>query len=116
MPDDIQTVLEITRIFGLITGICVTTFPVLYFFSAPWFKTHLGRALMLQSASIAFTIDLSIVAQYITITEDIHKILIINVVVLTWVSVGSLYLTAMLFHYNFRKELEYGPDSEALPQ
>lgn len=99
MPNDIDTVLHWSRVFLTIASICVTAFPVLYLFS-PWYRSKLGWAVMLQSVSVALAIDLSAAFQYWTIT-DLGTIFLINVAVLSFISVTSLFLTAVLVYYNF---------------
>jgi len=106
MPHDVQTLMHIWRIFLAIGAVCVTTFPVLYGLLSPWYKSHLGRSVFIQSFMVAVAIDISAYAQFWSITKDIHKILVINVVFLTALSLSSLYLTATLFYYNFTRKKE----------
>lgn len=101
MPNDIDTVLHWTKVFGLIAAICVSTFPLLYLFS-PWYRSQLGRSLMLQSFSVALALDISVVYQYWAFTTNLQTILIVNIGVLVFISLASLYLTTMLFIYNFK--------------
>lgn len=103
MPRDVQTVLQVSRIFLAITAICVTLFPLLYGLLSPWYKSHLGRAVLLQSVAIALAIDISAYGQFWAITEDIRTILIINVVFLSFISLTSLYLLGALIYYNLIK-------------
>lgn len=100
MPQDLETVMAITRTMGVIAAVCVSTFPALYMFS-PWYSSPVGRAVMIQSLSVALAIDISIVFQFIDAPDDLLTILIINVVVLGFICLASLYLTATLFYYNF---------------
>lgn len=86
-----------------ITGICVTLFPLLYGLIAPWYRSHLGRAVLLQSVSVALVVDISAYAQFWTLSEDIQELFLINVVFLGFVCLTSLYLTATLLFINIRK-------------
>lgn len=104
MPHDVQTVMQVSRIFLAIAAVCVTTFPVLYGVLSPWYKSHLGRAVLVQSVAVALAIDISAYGQFWAITNDLHKILVINVVFLAFIAVASLYLTAMLVYYNFKQK------------
>lgn len=101
MPNDIDTVLQWTKVMLAIAAACTTTFPLLYLFS-PWYRSQLGRSLMLQSIAVAAALDISAVYQYWTFTTNLRTILIINVGILAFIAAASLYLTTMLFIYNFR--------------
>lgn len=89
-----------------IAAVCVTAFPLLYGLFSPWYKSHLGRSVLIQSAMVAMAIDISAYAQFWTITTDLHKILVINIVFMMTLSLSSLYLTATLFYYNFTRKKE----------
>lgn len=104
---DVQTVIHISQIFLVIAGFCVTTFPLLYGLYSPWYRSPLGRAVLLQSVAVALAIDLSIIGQFWTITTDPTFILVINVSVLSFVALASVYLTIQLIIYNwFHRENE----------
>lgn len=106
MPHDVQTVMHVSRIFLAITAVCVTLFPVLYGVFSPWYKSHLGRAVFLESLAIAMAIDISAYAQFWEI-DNLLAILIINVVFLGFISVAALYLTAAMAYYNFYKKEKF---------
>ena len=103
MPSDVESLLQWSRIMLAITACCVTLFPLLYGLIAPWYRSHLGRAVLLQSVSVALAVDISAYAQFWTLTEDIQKMFLINVVFLGFISLTSLYLTAALIFINIRK-------------
>jgi hypothetical protein len=103
MPSDVESLLRWVQIMMAITAVCVTLFPVLYGVIAPWYRSHLGRAVLLQSVSVALVVDISAYAQFWTLTEDIRGLFLINVVFLGFVSLTSLYLTATLLFINIRK-------------
>lgn len=100
---DIDTVVQWSRAFSAIAAICTTSFPVLYLIS-PWYRSPLGRALMLQSVSIALALDISAVYQFWAFTTNMHTLLLINIGILAFISVGSLLLTTMLVQYNFNPQ------------
>jgi hypothetical protein len=103
MPSDVESLLHWTRIMLLATAICVTLFPLLYGLIAPWYNSHLGRAVLLQSVSVALIIDITAYAQFWPFTADFKKLLIINVVCFSFISLASLYLTTTLLVINLRK-------------
>lgn len=105
MPN-IDTVLQWTQTFLAIAAICTTAFPLLYLFS-PWYRSQLGRAVMIQSVSVALALDVSAVYQFWTFTTNLRTIMIINVGVLALISVASLYQTTMLVYYNFSSKKEH---------
>lgn len=122
MPKDMETVIDYIRICLVITAICVSLFPILYLFS-PWYRSHLGRAVMIQSMSVAFAIDVSVVRAYWIRDMTPTGLFLLNVVTLGFIAAASVYLTVMLIHYNFQnKENEdvepesAGDPGEAFPE
>jgi hypothetical protein len=103
MPSDVESLLRWSRVVLTITAVCVTLFPVLYGLIAPWYRSHLGRAVLLQSVSVALAIDISAYAQFWTLTSDIQTMFVINLVFLGFICLASLYLTATLLYINMRK-------------
>lgn len=101
----IDTVLQWVKITSIVTAILATAFPLIYLFS-PWYRSQLGRAVMLQSVSIAFAIDLSVVYQHWRFTTDLRTLMYINIGMLVFISAGTLYLIVMLLIYNFSKVKE----------
>lgn len=69
---------------------------------------------MIQTASVAFAMDISTVFAYYAAPTNLLTILIINVVILGFISIGSLYLIGTWFYYNFR-ESENDEDDERQP-
>lgn len=105
MSHDVQVALQVRTIFLVVAAICVTIFPLLYLRS-PWYKSNLGRALMIQSVSVAFAIDISTVFHFWKFTADLFTLLIINIVMFGFIAGSSLFLTIMLFYYNFKPNKE----------
>jgi len=62
--------------------------------------------MMIQSVSVAFAVDISVVRSYWATEWSLTAILIVNVLTLSFISVASLFLTLMLFHYNFKPSEE----------
>lgn len=110
MSSDLETIRQWTRVILTITAICVTVFPLLYLFS-PWYRSQLGRAMMLQSLSIAFAVDFSAVYAYWAFTENLRMLLIIRFFMFIFIAAASIYLTAMLVYYNIRPQKEDIPMS-----
>ena len=100
MSLDLETVRHISDVTLVVTAICATAFPVLYV-PSPWYKSHLGRAVMIQSASLAFAIDITLVFRVWRFTDDLTTLLMINIVLLALISIGTTYLTVALLYYNF---------------
>lgn len=108
MPSDVDSVLYWSRVFLIIASICVTAFPILYAFS-PWYRSRLGWAVMLQSLSVALAVDISAIVNFKEITS-LALILLINVGILAFISVTSLYLTITLLYYNYKPRKENTKD------
>jgi hypothetical protein len=100
MSLDLKTARDIADVVLVVAAICTTAFPVLYL-PSPWYKSHLGRAVMIQSASLAFAIDISLLLRVWKFTDDLATLLTINIVLLALISIGSIYLTVALLYYNF---------------
>jgi putative effector of murein hydrolase len=114
VPKDIDTALQWLKVISVITAICVTAFPLLYLFS-PWYRSQLGRAVMLQSISVAFAIDISVVYQYWRFTTDLQTLFFINIGLLTFIAGTSIFLTTMLVIYNLtpnKEEIDVDTGSE----
>jgi hypothetical protein len=114
MPKDLETAIGIIKICLVITGVCVTIFPILYAMS-PWYRSHLGRAMMIQSLSVAFAIDISVIRSYWLRDIDLTTFFILNVAILAFISVASIYLTMALVYYNFMETKEIQMSETSLP-
>ena len=90
----IQTCLAFAAFFS-------TAFPLLYLFS-PWYKTKLGRVLMLQAVAFALAIDLTLIFQFWT-PSNIYVILWTNVVVFTLIAIATGLLTWGMWRINHNK-------------
>lgn len=83
-----------------IAAICTTAFPVLYLFS-PWYGSPLGRVLMLQGASFALAMDVTLLFQYWA-PADPMVIFWINAFVLSLIAAATASLTFHLWRSNYR--------------
>lgn len=101
----IDTVIQWVKFASVFTAILTTAFPLIYLFS-PWYRSQLGRAVMLQSVSIAFAIDITVVYQHWRFTTDLRTLMLINIGLLLFISAGTLYLIIMLLVYNFANHKE----------
>jgi hypothetical protein len=103
---DVETLIAWSRVLLWITAVCVTLFPVLYASFSPWYQSKLGIAVMLQSLSIALTIDYSAANRFIFPGAPIHIRIWIYLVLLSLVALTSLLLTAVLLYLNFTPHRE----------
>ena len=103
---DVETLLHWSRVILIVTAICVTLFPVLYALFAPWYQSKLGIAVMLQSVSIALTIDYSAGRRYIFPDAAPSTILWIYIVLMSLVCLTSLFLTAVLLYLVLHPNVE----------
>ena len=83
----------------IFASITTTLFPILYSFS-PWYKTHLGRAVMAQSVAFAMAMDLTLVFKFWLPKSPDSKTLI-TIVAFTLVGLASMGLTTMMYRMNY---------------
>lgn len=100
MSYDLNTLRVWIRACLIIAAICTTAFPVLYSFS-PWFRSELGRALMVQAIAFALVLDFSVLFQYWQ--ADIAVRFWINALLFTLIAVASTWLTLMLWKINHQR-------------
>jgi hypothetical protein len=103
---DVETLRNWVQILLLATAVCVTLFPALYATFSPWYRSKLGIAVMLQSLSIALTIDYAAVRSWIFPDAAPHVRLLVYLVLLSLVCLTSLFLTAVLLYLNFHTKKE----------
>lgn len=101
MFKDVETIRHWTQVALTIAAIPVTAFPLLYLIFSPWYKSQLGRAVLLQSLSIACAIDFSVVYRYWAFTSNRQLLLTIWFFMVVFIGVASLYLTIVLIALNF---------------
>lgn len=102
MLRDVEALIFATRVLVGITAFAVTLFPLLYGIFSIWYKSQLGIAVMLQSVSIALTVDYSAVRRII-FPDTSEAALVVYLVLLSFVCLTSLFLTFVLVYLNFTK-------------
>lgn len=55
---------DVQQILLTITGVAATLFPVIYTLIAPWWKSMIGRALVLSDISLALLVDIALLAYW----------------------------------------------------
>lgn len=95
---DVETLRHWSRVILIATAICVTLFPALYASFSPWYRSRLGIAVMLQSLSIALTIDYTAGRRYIFPTANDVVVLWVYIGLMSLVCLTSLFLTAVLLY------------------
>lgn len=101
---DVETLLQWTRVILTVCAVSVTLFPVLYASFSPWYRSKLGIAVMLQSIAVALIVDYSAVRRYIFSGASSTTSLSIYLVLLSLVSLTSLFLTAVLLYLVFHSK------------
>lgn len=97
MTNDLELLRSLIFVMMCIAAFTTTAFPLLYAF-APWYKSRLGRGLMLQGIAIALALDLTVLFAIWTPT---------NILVLFWVSFFGFAFIAMATGYLTWKMLKH---------
>lgn len=103
MPEDVETIRQWTLVALTIAAVPITAFPLLYFIFSPWYKSQLGRAMLLKSFSVALAIDFSVVYRYWTFTDNLRALLITWFFIVIFIGVGATYQLSVLIWANFVK-------------
>lgn len=103
MNQDVETIRQWTLVALTIAAFPVSAFPLLYLVLSPWYKSQLGRAVMLQSLSIACAIDFSVVYRHWAFTSNIQLLLTIWLFMIIFIGAAATYLTVVLVVLNFIK-------------
>lgn len=98
MAEDIETLTHWVVGMLAIACVCATAFPILYLF-APWYKTRLGRALMIQGWAFAVALDLTLLF-YFWQPVSLFVVLWVNAVVFTLIAGATAYLTWKMLKHN----------------
>lgn len=101
MPTDVETMRQWTLVALTIASIPVTTFPLLYLLFSPWYKSQLGRAVLLKSLSVACLLDFSVVYRYWAFTDNIRTLLVIWFYLIIFVGAAASYQLGVLIFANF---------------
>lgn len=102
MFKDVETIRQWTLVAMTIAAFPVSAFPLLYLVLSPWYKSQLGRAVLLQSLSIAFVIDFSVVYRYWAFTSNRVILLSVYFFMIVFIGLAASYLTVVLFYLNFK--------------
>lgn len=103
MASEIETLVRWIQTCVAIAAFFTTLFPFLYLFS-PWYKSKLGRVLMLQAVAFALAVDLTLLFQFWT-PKNIYVILWLNVIVFSLIAAASAMLTWGMLRINHNKHL-----------
>lgn len=101
MTQDLANLIHWLRVSLIVAAISTTLFPLLYFLTR-WYRSVIGRVLMLQSISFAAAVDVTVVFQY----WRPHSILLqfwIEVVIFSFIALASAALTLTLLHAQFKR-------------
>lgn len=101
MFKDVETVRQWTRVVLTIAAFPVTAFPLLYLLFSPWYKSQLGRAMLLQTVTLAFAVDFALIYQYWAFTDNMLTLLTIRFFMYLFIGVAAFYLTIVLIVLNF---------------
>lgn len=88
------------HILMVIAAICATAFPMLYAFS-PWYRSVLGRALMIQGVALAWILDITAIYALIE-NEDLETKLWVYVVSFIFLACATAFMTMRLWQINYR--------------
>lgn len=93
---DMELAVIIGRLVLMLAVVTTTSFPVLYAFS-PWYNSSLGRAIMMQAATLALAIWLKFVLTFFLADGPRGFLLWTNVTVLVLITVSTSALTYLLW-------------------
>jgi len=99
MAEDLETLYWWVRVCLVIAAVCTTSFPLLFAFS-PWYKSRLGRAIMIQAVAFSAIMDLTVLFMFWELS--IAARLWVNAVGLSFIAVATAYLTWNLWLANYR--------------
>lgn len=100
MTTDVANLLMWIQVCLWVAAVCATAFPLLYLFS-PWFRSSLGRWLMMQGVAFAVAIDTTLLFQYWT-PDNVIVVFWVNAFVFTLAAVATAGLTLMLWRSNYK--------------
>ncbi len=101
---DMELAVIVGRLILIVATVTVTSFPVLYAFS-PWYRRPLGRAVMLQAATLMLAIWLKFTLTFFLANGPRGFLLWTNVVVLTLITISTSALTYLL--WTIRREARH---------
>lgn len=107
MTLDTEILLQITQGSLLIATVFTVMFPVLFSFS-PWYRTPLGRVIMLQALAFAIALTFTLAFQFWSPPAGIQ--LLINTFVFILIAVATASVTWMLWRLNYHDEAQKEED------
>lgn len=94
---DISLILFI--IFNTIAAFFANAFVILWGFLSPWYKSHLGRAMMLQGVSLAIALDTTLAFAVLNETTVIRRSVYVLVFLFLAVSTGCITWKVIKHNY-----------------
>ena len=98
---DIDTLREVFKWTFFVAAFFATAFPILYLF-APWYRTWLGRILVLHGFAFALALDLTLVLRYWW-DPSTETILRVEIIVFGLIAFANALMTYWLWRLNFSK-------------
>ena len=99
MTQDPNTSLHLFIIFNAIAAFFANAFPLLWGFLSPWYKSHLGRAMMLQGVSLALALDTTLAFAILNETILVRRSLYI--VVFFFLALSTGFITWKVIKHNY---------------
>ena len=102
MPKGYETLIHWLHFFLIVAAVCATVFPIAYSV-VPWYRTALGRVLMLHAVALALALDVTIIYTYWT-KSNIALALWINFFVFGAIAFANVAFTYILIKSQVRKQ------------
>ena len=99
MTQDPNTSLYLFILFNAIAALFANALVILWGFLSPWYKSHLGRAMMLQGVSLALALDTTIAFVILNETTVIRRSVYDAVFFLLAVSTGCITWKVLKHNY-----------------
>lgn len=112
-PHDIHVLIIWIRTVLVIAVVCSNLFILLYSFS-PWYRSNVGRLLMLQSFSLALALDTTLLFRFWNPQKHLLVLFWIQVVELSLIAIAAALLCVMLIVYYRRAWRTQNPKSAPL--
>lgn len=101
MTRDPETLKETLKYILFVAAFFATAFPVMYAFS-PWYKSALGKVLMLHGFALAFALDVTLLF-YFWQPKDILIVFWIEVVIFALIALANFMICLLLWRNNYSK-------------
>lgn len=93
----LEPLIFVGRVLLVMCAVAVTSFPVLYTRS-PWYRSTLGRMVMMQSVTICFAINLKLILTFFFDDTTRTALLVVNCLILFLITTTSAALTYQLWY------------------